>query len=112
MAVHKECCIVCLAHLPKSSVQRSLDSGSIKHVVPVLYEASARSPSVILGVSDRFVCHHYFHTAEKLLRLRKEVEALEDKFARLMKLSAKERGVSESSSGPNHASRGTIMSVP
>ena len=56
MAAHKECCIVCLAHLFKSSAQRRLNSKSIKHVVPVLREASARSPSVISGVSDRLVC--------------------------------------------------------
>ena len=55
MATHKECCIVCLAHLLKSSAQRRLNSESIKHVIPVLREASARSLFVISGVSDRFV---------------------------------------------------------
>ena len=57
----------------------------IKHVVPVLREGSARSSSVIPGVSDRLICHHCFCAVKKLLRLRKEVEVSEDEFARLMK---------------------------
>ena len=38
------------------------------------------------------VCYPCFDNVEKLLRLRKEVEALEDKFAGLMQRSAEERG--------------------
>ena len=72
------------------------------HIVPVLCKASAQSPSVISGVSDRFVCRHCICTVEKLLRLRKEVEALENEFAKPMKRSAEERGVGKSSSGQNH----------
>ena len=51
MAMHKEFCIVCLAHLPKNSARRTLNSGLIKHVVPVLREASAWSPYVMLGIN-------------------------------------------------------------
>ena len=110
MATPKEFCIVCLAHLPQSSARRRLNSGLIKHVVPVLREASARSPSVISGISDRLVCHCSIQTVEKLLRQRKEVEALEDEFADLMKWTAEERGVGESSSGPNCLAQ--LSSVP
>ena len=77
MATHKRV-LHCLAHLPKSFAQRRLNSELTKHVVPVLCEASARRRSVILGVSDRLVCCCCFRDVEKLLRLRKVVEELED----------------------------------
>ena len=77
---------------------------------PILREASAQSSSVIKGVSDRLVCCCCFHTAEKLLRLRKEVEVLKDEFDGLMKRSAEERGVDESSSDLNRLEE--LASVP
>ena len=92
MAAHKECCIVSLPHLPKRFVLRRLNSKLTKHVVTILHEACARSPSVIPGGCDMLVCYPCFDNVEKLLRLRKEVEALEDKFARLMQRSAEEWG--------------------
>ena len=44
-------CLPC--PLAQEFARKRLNSESTKHVVPILREASARSPSVILGVSDR-----------------------------------------------------------
>ena len=93
------CCVVCLADVPKSTMRRRLNSASSKHVSHVLHDLGSRlahegaSHSFLPDTDDTFLCRPCFRSAEKLLRMKKEVHELELELSELLKRSGEAKGL-------------------
>ena len=100
MAASTSCrCSVCLDEVPDSRSRRRLHSDSTIHVLPIL-----RSLGDATGYNDRdgVICRPCLRDAEKILRLRRELEQLECK----MKANLK-RPTEQSESGGHGSTAST-----
>ena len=93
-------CVVCLADVPKRTERRRLNSASSKHVSLVLHDIGSSflphdgaPESFLPRTDDTFLCRSCFRSAEKLLRLKKEVYELELELSGLLKRSGEARGL-------------------